>query len=183
MHWIMHCSDRPTYRSHGLVSEAHGLCLGVEAECVETDPPRSSFSVIALHDVVLGPRLAEAEGQRLAGVVILRLAGGDDLDHFPHEERGQPELAVIHGRDRHSSNANNRTKRDFSPTPFEGAGATRAPENRFVPYFCTTIVAEPVSGGLAESVAVTVTVCDPAGSAAVFKAYENPTPGQPGRPG
>ena len=72
MHWIMHCSDRPTYRSHGLVSEAHGLCLGVEAECVETDPPRSSFSVIALHGVDLGPRLAEAEGQRLAGVVILR---------------------------------------------------------------------------------------------------------------
>ena len=105
------------------------------------------------------------------------------LDHFPHEERGQPKFAVVHGRDRHSSNANNCTKRDSSPTPFEGAGATRAPGNRFVPYFCTVIVAEPVSGGLAESVAVTVTVCDPGGSAAVFKAYENPTLGQPGRPG
>ena len=35
-------------------------------------------------------------------------------------------------------------------------------------HFCTVIVVEPVSGGLAESVAVTVMVCDPTVSAAVF---------------
>jgi len=63
---------------------------GVEAGCVKTDPPRSSFSVTALHDVVFGPRLAEAEGprQRLAGVVILRLACGDDPDRFPTRDAG-----------------------------------------------------------------------------------------------
>ena len=47
----------------------------------------------------------------------------------------------------------------------------------------TVTLAEPVSGGLAESVAVTVMVCDPSVSAAVFREYVNPTLGQPGRPG
>ena len=47
----------------------------------------------------------------------------------------------------------------------------------------TVTLAEPVSGGLAESMAVTVMVCDPSVSAAVFREYVNPTLGQPGRPG
>src|ERR1017187_4457777 len=56
----------------------------------------SKFSVIALHDAVFGPCLAKAEGQqqRLAGIVMLRLAGGDDLDYFPHEYGGQPDFVV-----------------------------------------------------------------------------------------
>jgi hypothetical protein len=55
--------------------------------CVNTGAPGPRFSVIALHDVVFGPRLAKTEGQwqRLAHIVMLRLAGGDDPDHFPHE--------------------------------------------------------------------------------------------------
>jgi len=47
----------------------------------------------------------------------------------------------------------------------------------------TVTLDEPVSGGLAESVALTVMVCDPAASVAVFSEYVNPTMGQPGRPG
>ena len=47
----------------------------------------------------------------------------------------------------------------------------------------TVTLDEPVSGGLAESVAETVMVYDPAVSAAVLSEYENPTLGQPGRPG
>jgi hypothetical protein len=57
------------------------------APYVKTGAPGSNVSVIAFHDMVFGPRLAKAEGQcqRLAGIVMFRLAGGDDPDHFPHE--------------------------------------------------------------------------------------------------
>ena len=49
----------------------------------------------------------------------------------------------------------------------------------------TTIVtlAEPVSGVLSVSVAETVIVWEPALSVAVFREYEKPTFGHPGRPG
>jgi len=40
-----------------------------------------------------------------------------------------------------------------------------------VSHFRTVIIAEPLSGGLAESVAVTMMVCDPEASAAVFREY------------
>jgi len=48
---------------------------------VKTGAPGSNVSVIAFHDMVFGPRLAKAEGQwqRLAGIIMLRLAGGNDL--------------------------------------------------------------------------------------------------------
>ena len=66
---------------------------------------------------------------------------------------------------------------------FEPSGETVPPQSRLTIYFSTVIVDEPVSGGFAESVALTVIVCDPAASVAVFSEYVNPTLGQPGRPG
>jgi len=70
-----------------------------------------------------------------------------------------------------------------SDAPFK-AGASMTTDG-IAPEAVTVTVTqdEAASGAVAESVAETVTVCDPAASVAVFSAYENPTLGQPGRPG
>jgi hypothetical protein len=44
------------------------------------------------------------------------------------------------------------------PDSLRTGGRNARPENRFALYFCMVMLVEPVSGGLAESVAVTVMV-------------------------
>jgi hypothetical protein len=49
------------------------------------------LSVGALDELAFGPDLAQAERQskRLTGIVMLRLASGDNLNHHRYKECGQ----------------------------------------------------------------------------------------------